>query len=326
MIITRSPLRITLGGGATDVPSYYERFGGFSITAAINKYVYVTLHKNFTDDLIIKYSKIEHIKNSSEINHPIIKEAFSLTNMTDTGIELSTMADIPAGTGLGSSSSFTTALLKALHVYKKNPINSEELAIQACDIEINRLKEPIGKQDQYSSAYGGITCFEFLKNGMVKNNPLKISNETLDNLTDNLLLFFTGHSREASSILKEQDRKIKLDNAEMIDNLHMVKDIGIKSKQCLEAGDMDEYSRLIDLHWQCKKKRSGIMSNTKIDNWYELAKKNGALGGRLVGAGGGGFLMFYSNDKPKLRQTMSSLGLKEVRFIFDFDGTTQIIL
>jgi len=326
MIITRSPLRITLGGGGTDLPSYYEKFGGFLISAAINRYVYITLHENFTDNLTVKYSKVEHVNEASEIQHPIIREAFNLVGISGKGLELSSMADIPSGTGLGSSSSFTTALLKALHVYKRNLILPSTLAEQACDIELNRLKEPIGKQDQYISAYGGITCFDFSKDGKVEAHPLKISKDTLDDLTDNLLLFFTGYSRSASSILKEQDQKSKAADKEMIDNLHVVKDIGLQSRVCLENGDITEFSRLMDVHWNLKKKRSGNMSNPKISEWYELAKKHGALGGKLIGAGGGGFLMFYADDKLRLRKSMTSEGLKEVRFTFDFEGTRPIIL
>jgi len=240
-------------------------------------------------------------------------------------LELSSMADIPSGTGLGSSSSFTTALLKALHVYKKNIVNAKELAEQACHIELDLLKEPIGKQDQFISAYGGITQFTFNQDGSVKVDPLRISEETFDKLTDNLLLFFTGYSRSASDILKEQDQKSKQDDKEMNDNLNFVKEIGFKSKKLLEDGDLVEFAKLMDVHWQHKKKRSNNMSNSKINEWYDLAMQNGAIGGKLIGAGGGGFLMFYSEDKVNLRKCMRSIGLKEVRFSFDFEGTKQIM-
>lgn len=325
MIITRSPLRITLGGGGTDLPSYYEKFGGFLISATINKYVYITLHENFAPGLIVKYSKIESVDDASQIEHPIIKNAFQYVGIDGKGLELCSMADIPSGTGLGSSSSFTTALLKALHVYKKNIVNARELAEQACHIELDLLKEPIGKQDQFISAYGGITQFTFNQNGTVEASPLRISEETFDKLTDNLLLFFTGYSRSASNILKEQDQKSKQDDKEMNDNLNFVKEIGFKSKKLLEDGDLVEFAKLMDVHWQHKKKRSNNMSNLKINEWYDLAMQNGAIGGKLIGAGGGGFLMFYSEDKASLRKTMRSLGLKEVRFSFDFEGTKQIM-
>ena len=325
MIIARSPLRVTLGGGGTDLPSYYEKFGGFLIAAAIDKYVYITLHENFTPDLIVKYSELERVPDATKLKHPIIREAFAEVGMDGRGLELTSMADIPAGTGLGSSSSFTTALLKALHAHKKNLVHPNELATQACYIELNRLKEPIGKQDQYIAAYGGITCFKFLENGNVEAWPLKISEPTRHNLEDNLLLFFTGYSRSASAILKEQDQKSKQDDKAMIENLHFVKDLGLQSQRALEAGDLREFARLMDVHWQRKKQRSGGMSNPKINEWYNLAMASGALGGKLIGAGGGGFLMFYAEDKAKLRHAMTQAGLKEVRFRFDFEGTKLVI-
>jgi D-glycero-alpha-D-manno-heptose-7-phosphate kinase len=325
MIISRSPLRISLGGGGTDLPSYYEQHIGFLIAAAINKYVYITLHENFTPDLIVKYSKLERVDTAAQLEHPIIREAFGLLGMDGKSLELTSMADIPAGTGLGSSGSFTTALLKALHAYKKDLVQPAELAEQACDIELNRLHEPIGKQDQYIAAYGGITCFKFLPGGKVEAWPLKISEETLYNLEDNLLLFFTGYSRSASAILKEQDTKSKAADSSMIENLHFVKELGFQSQRALESGNLPEFARLMDVHWQRKKQRSGNMSNSKINEWYDLATTSGALGGKLIGAGGGGFLMFYADDKSKLRHALRQSGLKEVRFKFDFEGTKLLI-
>ncbi len=325
MIIARSPLRVTLGGGGTDLPSYYEKFGGFLIAAAIDKYVYITLHDTFVADLLAKYSELERVEDASKLKHPILREAFGLVGMDGHFLELTSMADIPAGTGLGSSGSFTTALLKALHAYKKNLVLPSELAAQACEVELGRLKEPIGKQDQYIAAYGGITCFKFLESGKVEAWPLKLSDETRDNLEDNLLLFFTGYSRSASAILKEQDTKSKSDDKSMIENLHFVKDLGLQSQAALESGNLDEFARLMDVHWQRKKQRSGGMSNPKINEWYDLAMANGALGGKLIGAGGGGFLMFYAGDKTKLRHAMRRAGLKEVRFRFDFEGTKLVI-
>jgi D-glycero-alpha-D-manno-heptose-7-phosphate kinase len=325
MIIARSPLRISLGGGGTDLPSYYENHGGFLIAAAIDRYVYLTLHETFVADLIVKYSELERVPDATQLKHPIIREAFGMLGISGQSLELTSMADIPAGTGLGSSGSFTTALLKALHAYKKNLVHPAELAAQACEIEMVRLREPIGKQDQYIAAYGGITCFKFLQNGKVEAWPLKLSDETRDNLEDNLLLFFTGYSRSASAILKEQDQKSKSADAGMIENLHFVKDLGLQSQRALESGNLHEFARLMDVHWQRKKERSGGMSNPKINEWYDLAMASGALGGKLIGAGGGGFLMFYADDKAKLRHAMRSVGLKEVRFRFDFEGTKLVI-
>ena len=322
MIITRSPLRISLGGGGTDLPSYYERHGGFLVAAAIDKYIYTTLHQTFVPDLIVKYSKLERVPTAKQLEHPIIREAFDLVGVEGPYLEMTSMADIPAGTGLGSSGSFTTSLLKALHSYKKNLVHPAELAAQACYIELNRLREPIGKQDQYIAAYGGITCFEFQRDGNVKAWPLKLSEETLYNLEDNLLLFFTGYSRSASSILKEQHDKSKQDDKSMLENLHFIKDLGRQSAAAMEKGDLREFARLMDVHWKRKKERSGNMSNGQIDEWYDAAMANGALGGKLIGAGGGGFLMFYADEgKAKLRHAMRQAGLTEVRFRFDFQGT-----
>lgn len=324
MIVSRSPLRISLGGGGTDLPSYYQEHGGFLIAAAIDKYVYITLHQTFVQELIVKYSKLEHVQHIDDLSHPIVRETLRYLGVEKPYLEITSMADIPAGTGLGSSSSFTTALLKALHAWKKNLVHPQELAKQACHIEMELLKEPIGKQDQYIAAYGGITCFRFLKNGDVEAWPLKIDTETLYNLEDNLLLFFTGYSRSASGILKEQDEQSKNQSKEMLDNLHFVKDLGEKSRICLESGDLHGFAELMNIHWEYKKQRSSNMSNQDINHWYDLALKNGAIGGKVIGAGGGGFLMFYTEEKMRLRHVMREAGLKEVRFRFDYQGT-QIV-
>ena len=235
------------------------------------------------------------------------------------------MADIPAGTGLGSSSTFTTALLKAFHTHKRNLVHPQELAQQACEIELNRLAEPIGKQDQYISAFGGITCFRFRKDDSVEAWPAPISQETRDNLEDNLVMFFTGISRKASSILKEQNDKTRQDDGEMLKNLHFVKELGQRSLEALINGHLEEFGALMDVHWQHKKRRSGTMSNPQVDAWYDLAMANGATGGKLIGAGGGGFLLFHARDKPRLRHAMIGAGLREVRFHFDFEGTKVLI-
>jgi len=325
MIITRSPLRISLGGGGTDLPSYYRSHGGFLIAAAIDRYVYITLHQTFQPGLILKYSKLEQVSRVEDVQHPIVREALAVAGIEQPFLEITSMADIPAGTGLGSSGSFTTALLKALHAYKKNIVHPQALAEQACQIEIDRLGEPIGKQDQYIAAYGGITCFEFFADDHVEAYPLKITPETLYNLEDNLLLFFTGYSRSASSILADQDKKSRQSDREMIENLHFVKDLGHQSKAALERGDLPQFGELMNVHWQHKKRRSGNMSNGEIDRWYQLALQNGAVGGKLIGAGGGGFLMFYAADKTRLRHVMTAQGLREVRFRFDFEGTKAVI-
>lgn len=327
MVITRSPLRISLGGGGTDLPSYYRENEGFLIAAAIDQYVYVTINKPFKDGIFLKYSSIETVSTIDEIHHPIIRESLKLLDedIPFTKIEITTLADIPAGTGLGSSGSFTTALLKGLNHYRRKNLNATDLAEMACDVELNRLKEPIGKQDQYIAAVGGISCFTFCKDDTVLVEPLRISTDTLFDLEDNLLLFFTGYSRSASSILKDQNDKSTVHDAGMISNLDYVKEMGYKSKTLLEEGKACDFGNLMHEHWMHKKNRTGGMSNPQIDEWYTLGLRNGAVGGKLVGAGGGGFLLFYAEDRTKLRHAMKKAGLIEVRFKFDYEGTKVIL-
>jgi D-glycero-alpha-D-manno-heptose-7-phosphate kinase len=325
MIIARSPLRITLGGGGTDLPSYYREHGGFLIAAAIDKYVYVTVTRPFTPGIYLKYSQLEHVEQVKDVHHPIIRESIQMLNFQTPQIEITTLADIPAGTGLGSSGSFTTALLKALYAHRKRLIHPEELAELACHIEIDRLGEPIGKQDQYIASYGGITCFTFNKNDTVDAEPLAVNMDTLFDLEDNLLLFFTGFSRSAGSILSDQNTRTKQSDSDMLSNLHFVKSLGLRSKEALEKGNVGLFGELMHEHWEHKKRRSGGMSNPKIDEWYTLGIENGAVGGKLVGAGGGGFLMFYASDRKKLRVAMGAAGLEEVRFRFDFEGTKVVL-
>jgi D-glycero-alpha-D-manno-heptose-7-phosphate kinase len=325
MIIARSPLRITLGGGGTDLPSYYRDHEGFLIAAAINKYVYVNIMRPFTEGIYLKYSELEHVATVEEVKHRIIREALRMQNLRTPQIEITTLADIPAGTGLGSSGSFTTALLKALYAHRRQLIHPQELAELACHIEINRIGESIGKQDQYIAAFGGLTCFTFQKNDSVTAVPLNVSMDTLFDLEDNILLFFTGYSRSASGILKDQNTRTKSSDVEMLKNLHFVKELGYRSKDALEVGDVRKFGELMHEHWENKKRRSGSMSNANIDEWYEIGMKNGAVGGKLVGAGGGGFLMFYAADRVKLRHAMTKAGLEEVRFSFDFEGTKVVL-
>lgn len=324
MIITRSPLRISLGGGGTDLPSYYREFGGFVISAAIDKYVYITLHETFQQAIIVKYSKMETVQSAAEINHPIVREALKLVGVQHPHLEITSLSDIPAGTGLGSSGSFTTALLRALHMLQNDQIPRRELAEEACHIELNILGEPVGKQDQYISAFGGITCFHFHQDGTVDVQPLRLQPETLHNLEDNLVLFFTGFTRSASVILQDQDSRSQQRDSAMLENLHIVKQIGCESKSALENGNLRLFAELMHRHWEHKKSRFTAISNSRIDEYYDLARGNGALGGKLIGAGGGGFLMFYTEDKTRLRRAMCKAGLQEVRWRFDFQGTTVL--
>ncbi|QWD12606.1 galactokinase [Polynucleobacter paneuropaeus] len=325
MIIVRSPLRVTLGGGGTDLPSYYREYGGFLISAAIDKYVYVTINRPFIEGIFVKYSSLEEVKSVNEVKHKIIREALSMQGLKTPQIEITTLADIPSGTGLGSSGSFTTALLKALYAHRKRHLHQYDLAELACHIEIDRLGEPIGKQDQFIAAIGGVTCFDFHRDDKVTPVPLGVSVETMFNLEDNLLLFFTGYSRSASAILEDQQTRSLRKDEEMLNNLHYVKELGLQSKIALEGGDTTLFGELMHEHWEHKKRRSGGMSNLQIDEWYQLGIKNGAVGGKVVGAGGGGFLLFMANDRSKLRAAMVAAGLEEVRFKFDFEGTKIVL-
>jgi D-glycero-alpha-D-manno-heptose-7-phosphate kinase len=325
VIITRSPLRVTFGGGGTDLASYYEKHSGFVIAAAVDKYVYITVHDTFVDDLIVKYSRLERVPSADKLEHPIFREAFRLLGLDGHAIEISSMADIPAGTGLGSSGSFTTAVLKALHAWRNQVIQPRDLAEEACHIEIGRLHEQIGKQDQYISAFGGVTCFEFRPDGGVDARPLSISTETLYNLEDNLLLFFTGYSRAASQVLEEQNQRTLKRDPEVEHNLHELKAIAYRTKAALEGGDLHGFAKLLTEQWEQKRRRTASASSSEIDRRFEVGMRNGALGGKLVGAGGGGFLMFYAEDKPRLRHAMLNARMREVRFRFDFEGTKVVV-
>ena len=323
--MTRSPLRISLGGGGTDLPSYYREHGGFVIAAAVDKYVYLMTHTRSVPRILLKYSQMEEVARVDDIKHPLIREALKMLRWEDVRLEINSMADIPAGTGMGSSGSFTTALLKALHAHRKHMVHPRELAEQACKIEIDILKEPVGKQDQYIASYGGITCFRFLTDGRVEAWPLKISPNTLYELEDHLLLFFTGYTRSAGEILKEQDTKSKKNDQSMITNLHFVKQLGRDIKDALEEGKLSRFGELMNIHWEHKKERSPVMSNERIDHWYDLAMQAGAKGGKLIGAGGGGYLMFLCEERARVRQVLAEEGLEEVRFRFDFEGTKVIV-
>ena len=325
MIITRSPLRISLGGGGTDLPSYYREHGGFLIAAAINKYVYVTVLRPFTEGIFLKYSQLEHVQNVSEVKHQIIREALAMQNLKSPQVEITALADIPAGTGLGSSGSFTTALLKALYAHRRHLLLPQELAELACHIEIGRLGEPIGKQDQYIAAYGGLTCFTFNPDDSVEAVPLNIHIDDLFDLEDHLTLFFTGFTRSAGDLLKDQKDRSQKNDPDMLANLHYVKDLGLRSKSSLENGDIFAFGKIMHEHWENKKKRTGGMSNSRIDHCYNLGINNGAVGGKLVGAGGGGFLMFLAEDKARLRKAMREEGLEELRFKFDFEGSKVVL-
>ncbi len=321
MIICRSPLRISLGGGGTDLPSYFKKKEGMVISAAINKYVYTTIIKPYKEGIYLKYSEQEKVKKIDQIRHPIIRETLKNYKSLSKQIEITTLADIPSGTGLGSSGSFTTSLIQGLSYYSGKKINKKELALKACDIEINKLRAPVGMQDQLISSYGGIRKFKFKKNGEINVQKLNISKNTLHNIEENFLLFFTGFTRTSHKVLKIQKYKSMKNDIKMFKNLDEIKKIGYQFSDLLEKNDLQEYAKLMNYHWKIKQKRSQGMTNKKINFVYNQALKNGAMGGKLVGAGGGGFLLFYSKDKIKLRKKMKSFNLQELEFKIDFEGT-----
>jgi len=326
MIVTRTPTRISLGGGGTDIRSYASRYGGFLVSAAINKYVYITVNKRFEDSTRISYSKTEIVQSIDEIEHPIVREALRFVGL-DTGLEIVSIADVPANTGLGSSGAFTVGLLNALHAYKREQVSAQGLAEEASTILMDVLGEPIGKHDQYLAALGGITCLDIAPDGTVSPSPLAMSDGIVEELETSLQLFYTGTKRSASEVLADESRAICQGHDGVTAALHRVKEIGAQIKAALEAGDLRRFGQFLHQHWQCKRKLSSKVSSDQIDHCYELARRNGALGGKILGAGGGGFFLFYchNSDKARLRQAMTQTGLKEMRFAIDFEGSKVLV-
>ena len=325
MIIARTPVRISLGGGGTDLASYYCKYGGFLIAAAIDKYIFITVNRRFEDSIRVSYSNTEIVDKVEEIQHPIVREALKLLGY-DGSLEITTIADVPANTGLGTSSSFTVGLLNALHTYKRESITAKALAEEACRIEIDILGEPVGKQDQYMAAFGGITCLTFAKNGEVTVTPLNISPDIIEELERHIMLFYTGIRRNSADVLSGQNNASQRDDKKVIENLHKIEEIGEEAKIALESGNVHRFGQLLDIHWQTKKNLSNKVSRPEIDRWYALARQNGALGGKIMGAGGGGFFMFYvEGNKNKLRQAMRRESLREMRFKFDLEGSKVLV-
>lgn len=324
--MTRTPLRISIGGGGTDLPSYYrEHGGGFVISAAINKYVYISVNRSFLPGYFLKYSETEHAATCDQIRHPLLREAIRM-HRAESPLEVVSVADVPAGTGLGSSGTFLVGLLHALYALRRQPVSAETLAREAVEIEMNRLGEPVGKQDQYVAAYGGLLCQEYLPDGEVHVTPLHMSEESLRELRDSLMLFFVGSTRSASSLLNEQKRLSEAKDPAMIDSLHFARTLGREIRDVLEGGRVAEFGSLMHEHWMRKRKRSEQMSCSMIDRLYDLARTaGGATGGKLVGAGGSGFLLLHTQDRRRLRDTMLGAGLSEMDFSFDFDGSVVLL-
>ena len=321
MIVSRAPVRFSLGGGGTDLPSYYQRFGGFVVSAAIDHYIYVTANKRFYDDIRLAYSETEIVPNVDSIRHRIFREALKLTGI-ERGIELTSVAELPSNSGLGSSSSFTVALLNALHTYKREFVSSAQLAEEACEIEMVRLGDPIGKQDQYIAAFGNVTALTIDKDGSVEVEPLPVRDEVLDDLQNNLLIMYSGVERPARVVLSEQGNRVAQNDSATIEGMHRIKELGRRVAELLVAGNIDDYGELLHEHWTRKRQLASKMSDETLDEHYAAARSAGAIGGKLMGAGGGGFFMFYTRPEGKRRvwEAMVARGLKPLRFRFDVDG------
>jgi D-glycero-alpha-D-manno-heptose-7-phosphate kinase len=325
MIVTRTPVRIPLGGGGTDLPSYYTQYGGCLLSAAIDKYIYVTVNKRFEDSIRVSYSETEIAETAKRIKHPIVREALKLLNI-ESGVEITSIADVPSNTGLGTSSSFTVGLLHALHTYKREKISANDLAEEACFLEIELLKGPIGKQDQYIAAYGGLIGLEIDRLGNTRVEQLHLSEDARDQLESNTLLFYTGIRRSAGRVLGAQNKATSIKREKTVESLHQIKQIGQHTKEAFMTEDLNRFGKLLDLHWQTKKKLSNKISSGQVDRWYQVAKRNGASGGKLMGAGGGGFFMFYCNNgKNGFRKIMQKEGLREMPFRIDYEGSKVLV-
>ncbi len=325
MIITRTPFRITLGGGGTDLPSFYREYGGFILAAAIDKYMFLNVNTPIVDDKIrVRYSNSELVDHVADVQHTLAREAMQYFNISS-GLEIVSIADVPAGTGLGSSGSYLVGLLNALHVLVQDQASPQKLAEEACHIELEVLHKPIGKQDQYMAAFGGLTALEIAPNGTVCVTRLQLDVDLLENLEHNILMFFTNEMRDATGILKKQDDATRTKDRIVVKSLREIKDIGLEISDAITKGNLRRFGELLDVHWQSKKRLSEGISNPQIDAWYELAKQNGAIGGKISGAGGGGFLMLYCEEnKTRLREVMRNAGLRELKFRFDFEGSKVV--
>lgn len=326
MIITRTPFRVTLGGGGTDLPSYYSRHGGFIFAAALNKYMFINLNRPVVDDMVrVKYTRSETVAHRDALQHELAREGLRLAGI-DHGVEITSMADVPAGTGLGSSSCYAVGLLNALHTMQRRPLAYQDLAEEACHLEIDILRKPVGKQDQYMAAFGGLTVLEITPGGEVRVTPARVAETTIEELERNMLLFYTGCERPSDDILTEQSRSVAANCEQVVQSLHAIKEMGREILEMIERGDLTSFGLALDRHWQAKKKLASKVTNPRFDQIYELAKANGALGGKISGAGGGGFFLLYTEKRhAQLREALRGAGLREMRYRFEFDGTKVLV-
>lgn len=319
MIFSRAPLRVSLGGGGTDLPSYYRDHGGFLVSGAIDKYVYMLTHTVFQRRYRMKYSELEEVDEVCQIRHPILRESLQ-RHWCGAPLEIASVADVPAGTGMGSSGAYTVCLLKGLVRARHSSISPADLAEAACEIEMDVLGEPVGKQDPYVAAHGGICAYTFHPDGRVEVEPLELELDVLRRLRDQLLLFYTGEARSASRMLADQDARSKAGEGLMIENLHRTKELGRRIHRLLEQGELEGYAELMHEHWIHKRERSPGMTSERVDGLYADARRSGAIGGKLVGAGGGGFLLVYSRRPEDTRQAMAAANAPELAFDFEFGG------
>lgn len=320
MILSRAPVRISMGGGGTDLPSYYEKHGGFLLAASINKFVHILLNKRFEESIRLSYSKTEIVNKVSEIEHSIFRASLNYAGVNKQ-VEIVSIADVPSNCGLGTSSTFTVALLGALFAYKREYMSLDKLAKSACEIEIKILKEPIGKQDQYAAVYGGFNAYTFNKDGSVNVEPVKINDGSLIELQNNIFLFYLNKKRSASDILKDQNKKTKQKDKDVIERLHRIKEIGLETRRIFEKNKINEFGELLHEHWLTKKGMSKKISDPFIDEVYDTAIRNGAIGGKVIGAGGGGFLLFYCPyEKNKFISSLKKFGLSPTWFAFEKEG------
>jgi D-glycero-alpha-D-manno-heptose-7-phosphate kinase len=322
--LSRTPFRISLGGGGTDLPSYYKEYEGFFISAAINKYMYITIHKRFIPGLKVSYSKTENVKNASELEHPVVKEALRRFGISD-GLDIVSLADVPAEAGLGSSGSFSVGLLKALYSYQNVQKSPAEIAEEACDIAMNSLHEPSGKQDEYAASFGGIRAYRIDKNGKVSVEDMNLDDDTVAELEKNIMMFYTGITRRSGTVLSKQQERISDPSTDAMEKMHAIKRIGLESKKALQSGNLRRFGELLHEHWMVKRGVTDNMSSGDIDRWYSIARENGAIGGKIIGAGGGGFLMLYcEGDRQRLGEALAKEGLTQFDFKFDFEGSKTV--
>ena len=322
MIITKTPFRVSFCGGGSDMANFYEKYGGCVLSTSINKYCYISIHPYFNENqTLLKYSENELVDSPDQIRHRIFRQV--LTDMGIHGVEISSTADIPGGTGLGSSSTFTVGLLNSLNCYKGKFVSKDKLAKLACEVEIEKLGNPIGKQDQYGAALGGLNFIKFNQDGSVSHEPILMEGKTYKELQKNLLMFYTGTTRSANTILAEQTKNITSEDKAR--NLLKMCGLAKDMKVALENNDISSFGKILDEGWQLKKELASGIANPAIDEAYEIAMKNGALGGKLLGAGGGGFLLFYCEEE-KQDQLKKAIGLRELDFSFERDGTSIVYI